>query len=275
MAELTSPGTTDTTAASDCCAPSVQENCCEPSDKAACCDASAAGGSCGCSAAASAERGADELRETVRERYAAAALATNDPTAAAGCCADGAAITDDQVEQFGASLYADGERDELPDTAVLASLGCGNPTAVAELHEGETVLDLGSGGGIDVLLSARRVGPTGIAYGLDMTEEMLELAKTNQTKAGMENVHWLKGQIESIPSRPRRSTSCSPTASSTSRRTSPASCARPHASSSPVAGSPSRTSSPTPTWTTARAPTSRSTSAASPARSHARNSPAT
>jgi arsenite methyltransferase len=199
MAELTSPGTTDTTAASDCCAPSVQENCCEPSDKAACCDASAAGGSCGCSAGASAERGADELRETVRERYAAAALATNDPTAAAGCCADGAAITDDQVEQFGASLYADGERDELPDTAVLASLGCGNPTAVAELHEGETVLDLGSGGGIDVLLSARRVGPTGIAYGLDMTDEMLELAKTNQTKAGMENVHWLKGQIESIP----------------------------------------------------------------------------
>jgi len=142
----------------------------------------------------------DELRETVRERYAAAARATTDPTAAAGCCGAGTAIvTDEQVEQFGAGLYADGEREELPDTALLASLGCGNPTAMAELHAGETVLDLGSGGGIDVLLSARRVGPTGTAYGLDMTDEMLELARANQAKAGVENVHWLKGQIEAIP----------------------------------------------------------------------------
>jgi arsenite methyltransferase len=142
----------------------------------------------------------DELRETVRERYAAAARATTEPTAAAGCCGAGTAIvTDEQAEQFGAALYADGEREELPDTALLASLGCGNPTAMAELHAGETVLDLGSGGGIDVLLSARRVGPTGIAYGLDMTDEMLDLARANQAKAGVENVHWLKGHIEAIP----------------------------------------------------------------------------
>jgi ubiquinone/menaquinone biosynthesis C-methylase UbiE len=150
----------------------------------------------------------NELRETVRERYAAAARASADPSAGGGCCgaeadgccgADAAIVTDDQVEQFGAALYAEGERDELPDTALMASLGCGNPTAVAELHAGETVLDLGSGGGIDVLLSARRVGPTGTAYGLDMTDEMLELARANQAKAGVENVHWLKGHIEAIP----------------------------------------------------------------------------
>jgi arsenite methyltransferase len=142
----------------------------------------------------------DELRETVRERYAAAALATSDPTAAAGCCgANTAVVTDEQAEQFGARLYEAGERDELPDTALLASLGCGNPTAMAELRAGETVLDLGSGGGIDVLLSARRVGPTGTAYGLDMTDEMLDLARANQAKAGVGNVHWLKGHIEAIP----------------------------------------------------------------------------
>src|SRR6185436_923766 len=101
--------------------------------------------------------------------------------------------------KFGEALYAAEQRDELPDAAVLASLGCGNPTAVADLHVGETVLDLGSGGGIDVLLSARRVGPTGTAYGLDMTDERLELARANQAKAGVENVHWLKGHIEAIP----------------------------------------------------------------------------
>jgi arsenite methyltransferase len=142
----------------------------------------------------------DDLREVVRERYAAAARATTDPTAAAGCCGPGSAcVGDEQAEVFGSGLYADGERDELPDTAVTASLGCGNPTAMADLHEGETVLDLGSGGGIDVLLSARRVGPTGTAYGLDMTDEMLDLARANQAKAGIENVHWLKGHIEDIP----------------------------------------------------------------------------
>jgi arsenite methyltransferase len=102
-------------------------------------------------------------------------------------------------ETFGAELYSSGDRDELPDAAKLASLGCGNPTAVAELHEGETVLDLGSGGGIDVLLSARRVGSTGKAYGVDMTDEMLELARRNQRDAAVENVEFLKGTIEDVP----------------------------------------------------------------------------
>src|SRR5205085_8995689 len=97
------------------------------------------------------------------------------------------------------NLYDSSQTTGLPEGAVLASLGCGNPTAVAELHEGETVLDLGSGGGIDVLLSARRVGPSGKAYGLDMTDEMLALARENQAKAGIENVEWLKGHIEQVP----------------------------------------------------------------------------
>jgi ubiquinone/menaquinone biosynthesis C-methylase UbiE len=158
----------------------------------------ASDGTCGC--AAGQPQDAETLRETVRERYAAAALATTEPATAAGCCsADAAMITDEQAELFGAGLYAAGERDELPDTALLASLGCGNPTAMVDLQPGDVVLDLGSGGGIDVLLSARRVGPTGTAYGLDMTDEMLDLARSNQTKAGIENVHWLKGHIEAIP----------------------------------------------------------------------------
>jgi len=139
-----------------------------------------------------------DIREVVRERYAAAA--TNAGNAGEGCCAPGSAvITDDQRDAFGSSLYEAGERDELPATAQLASLGCGNPTAVADLNEGETVLDLGSGGGIDVLLSARRVGASGRAYGLDMTDEMLELARANQREAGVENVEFLKGTIEEIP----------------------------------------------------------------------------
>jgi arsenite methyltransferase len=143
---------------------------------------------------------AGALRETVRERYAAAARRTSDPTAGAGCCGPGAAtITDEQAERFGAGLYGAGDQAKLPDTALLASLGCGNPTALADIQPGMTVLDLGSGGGIDVLLSARRVGPTGTAYGLDMTDEMLDLARANQAKAGIENVHWLKGHIEAIP----------------------------------------------------------------------------
>jgi arsenite methyltransferase len=195
MAELTAAETT----ASSCCSPAAQETCCEPAGKAACCDAAAAGGACGCAAGQTTTVSADDLRDTVRERYAAAALRTTDPVKAAGCCADGAVITDKQARLFGAGLYADGQRDELPDTALEASLGCGNPTAMAELKDGMTVLDLGSGGGIDVLLSARRVAPTGTAYGLDMTDEMLELAKANQAKAGVENVHWLKGYLEDIP----------------------------------------------------------------------------
>jgi arsenite methyltransferase len=138
-----------------------------------------------------------ELREQVRDRYAAAAKAVEDGYAAndwdqeAGCCEPGKGL--------GHELYDITQRSELPDEAVLASLGCGNPLMIADLHEGETVLDLGSGGGIDVLLSAQRVGPTGKAYGLDMTDEMLELARQNATKANATNVEFLKGYIEDIP----------------------------------------------------------------------------
>jgi arsenite methyltransferase len=140
---------------------------------------------------------ADELREEVRRRYAESARAVTAGTAGCGCgsgscCADG-------ETGFGEALYDAEQRSELPETATLVSLGCGNPTAVAELVEGETVLDLGSGGGIDVILSANRVGPTGIAFGLDMTDEMLALARQNARDAGITNVHFLKGVIEQIP----------------------------------------------------------------------------
>ncbi|MEU6416769.1 arsenite methyltransferase [Streptomyces spiralis] len=135
-----------------------------------------------------------DLRETVRRRYAAAAVKVTEGGAA--CCGPQQVEVD---ENFGSTLYAADERDALPAEAVAASLGCGNPTAVAELREGERVLDLGSGGGIDVLLSARRVGPTGKAYGVDMTDEMLALALANAEKAGATNVEFLKGTIESIP----------------------------------------------------------------------------
>jgi arsenite methyltransferase len=146
------------------------------------------------------------VREQVRARYAAAATRVTsggcgcgqpaDCGCDSGCC--GTAATTEEPG-FGAELYAALDRDQLPDTALLASLGCGNPTAVAELRPGETVLDLGSGGGIDVLLSAKRVGPTGKAYGLDMTEEMLALARANAAEAGAINVDFLKGHIEAIP----------------------------------------------------------------------------
>jgi arsenite methyltransferase len=143
---------------------------------------------------------ADELREEVRRRYAESARAVTEGTEGCGCgsgscCADG----DGDAAKFGEALYDAEQRGELPEAATLASLGCGNPTAVAELHEGETVLDLGSGGGIDVILSAKRVGPTGVAYGLDMTDEMLALAQQNAAEAGVTNVHFLKGIIEQIP----------------------------------------------------------------------------
>jgi arsenite methyltransferase len=142
-----------------------------------------------------------EVREEVRKRYAEAAVAvetgTNDSAAQASCCDDG--CCGGQQEVFGAKLYADLDTAELPDAALLASLGCGNPLAVADLNEGETVLDLGSGGGIDVFLSAKRVGPTGRVYGLDMTDEMLELANKNKASAGVTNVDFLKGFIEDIP----------------------------------------------------------------------------
>ncbi|MGH2896130.1 MAG: arsenite methyltransferase [Solirubrobacteraceae bacterium] len=142
-----------------------------------------------------------ELRDAIREKYAAAAtMATGESRTAGACCsAADAGVTNEQRGCFGSSRYDSGERDELPESAVLASLGCGNPIAIAELHDGETVLDLGSGGGIDVLLSARRVGPSGLAYGLDMTDEMLDLARRNQAEAGVTNVQWLRGHIEEIP----------------------------------------------------------------------------
>jgi arsenite methyltransferase len=145
----------------------------------------------------------DELRERVRERYAESARAVTDGSAGCGCgsggCCDDSSATAVSSERFGEVLYDAEQRGELPDAAVLASLGCGNPVAVADLREGETVLDLGSGGGIDVILSARRVGPTGTAYGVDMTDEMLVLAQRNAAEAGVGNAHFLKGVIEQIP----------------------------------------------------------------------------
>jgi arsenite methyltransferase len=138
---------------------------------------------------------AEALKAQVRERYGEAATRAS-TGAAASCCG---ASPDEVWDPITADLYDDAETRGLPAEAMLASLGCGNPTALAQLHEGETVLDLGSGGGIDVLLSARRVGPTGHVYGLDMTDEMLELARANQARAGATNVEFLKGDIESIP----------------------------------------------------------------------------
>jgi len=143
-----------------------------------------------------------ELREQVRARYAEAAQAvqagaSNSDLQAADCCSGSCSSGED--ETFGAGLYAAADQGEIPADALTASLGCGNPTAVADLHPGERVLDLGSGGGIDVLLSARRVGETGFAYGVDMTEEMLDLARANAAKAGATNVEFLKGTIESVP----------------------------------------------------------------------------
>jgi arsenite methyltransferase len=161
------------------------------------------------------EQGA--IQERVRARYAQAAsrvteggsnadvLAVEDgccaPAASDGCCSAGSCAPDtvEVDEGFGAGLYSADERAELPAEALVASLGCGNPLAVADLQPGETVLDLGSGGGIDVLLSARRVGPTGFAYGVDMTDEMLALARANATKAAATNVEFVKGTIENVP----------------------------------------------------------------------------
>src|SRR5215217_1566966 len=150
----------------------------------------------------------DELRQQVRDRYAAAATTVTCGQGHASCCDDGCCgdsgeccgpTTLEVDDSFGSALYTAGETDSLPAAAVAASLGCGNPIAVAELREGETVLDLGSGGGIDVLLSARRVGPTGFAHGVDMTDEMLDLARANAAKAEANNVEFLKGTIEDIP----------------------------------------------------------------------------
>jgi arsenite methyltransferase len=138
-----------------------------------------------------------EVREIVREKYGEAARrVTSGGTN--GCCGAGSAL-DGCCDPITSNLYDEAQAGQIPDTALKASLGCGNPTALAKLNPGETVLDLGSGGGIDVLLSARRVGPTGKAYGLDMTDDMLALARENQSKAGVTNVEFLKGEIEHIP----------------------------------------------------------------------------
>jgi arsenite methyltransferase len=135
--------------------------------------------------------------DTVREKYADAArrIAAGEP----GACGCGPSTTNACCDPITSNLYADDEAAAVPDTALRASLGCGNPTALARLERGETVLDLGSGGGIDVILSARRVGPTGTVYGVDMTDEMLALAETNRRKAGIANVKFLKGHIEQVP----------------------------------------------------------------------------
>jgi arsenite methyltransferase len=137
---------------------------------------------------------ADELREDVRRRYAESAksVTTGGGCGSGACCEGG-------VDAFGEALYTAEQRDQLPEAAASASLGCGNPTAVSELSEGEVVLDLGSGGGIDVILSAQRVGPTGLAYGLDVTDEMLALARQNAANAGVTNAIFLKGVIEAVP----------------------------------------------------------------------------
>ena len=136
-----------------------------------------------------------DIREVVKEKYGQAALRVK--AGGSSCC--GAAPGTGCSDPITANLYDAAQAGQIPEEALLASLGCGNPTLLAELKAGETVLDLGSGGGIDVLLSARRVGPTGKAYGLDMTDEMLALAGENQRKAGIENVEFLKGEIEAIP----------------------------------------------------------------------------
>ncbi len=192
--------TTADTATDPCCAPEQQTTCCEPSAKADCCGH---GDGCDCQQATKPSR-APDVRSEVKERYAAAARAVAERqaagTAASSCCGPIVSKTDTSGEQvFGGALYESAEAAYAPDLAVAASLGCGVPTAVADLKEGETVLDLGSGAGADVLISARRVGPTGKAIGLDMTDEMLALAASNAEQAGVENVEFHKGYIEAIP----------------------------------------------------------------------------
>ncbi len=209
MAELTATDSnlTDANPSSSCCSTEAQDSCCEPSAKDECCGPSAtADGGCGCSAT---EADSTDIRETVRAKYAQAATeaargefkaarelesqsASGDPDFY--CCSPA-----DQTGVFGSALYDEANSEQLPDPAVQASLGCGVPTAVADLHEGETVLDLGSGAGADALISARRVGPSGKAIGLDMTDEMLELARRNAAEAGVENIEFLKGYLEQLP----------------------------------------------------------------------------
>jgi SAM-dependent methyltransferase len=144
------------------------------------------------------EQAITNIKEAVKEKYGQAALRVTTGQGNA-CCGSAPSSISGCADPITSNLYSETQQGELPEEAVLASLGCGNPTALAELRPGETVLDLGSGGGIDVLLSAKRVGPAGKAYGLDMTDEMLALARENQQKAGVTNVEFLKGEIENIP----------------------------------------------------------------------------
>jgi SAM-dependent methyltransferase len=191
MADLINP-----TPVSSCCSTDAQATCCEPTDKAMCCDDRALTGTCGCSSA----RPDDEtLREVVRTKYAAAALAVAEDTGSSFGCGPVSTTNAAGDQVFGAVLYDPAEAGAAPASAVSASLGCGVPTAVADLHEGETVLDLGSGAGADALISARRVGATGRVIGLDMTDEMLALARANAAEAGADNVEFIKGYIEDIP----------------------------------------------------------------------------
>ena len=179
-----------------CCDAEARQSCCDPHEKAACCGD---GTNCGCAAATHAVE-PDHVRESVRERYASAALALTGSERAGGSREAGVSLTDARGRQvFGAALYTDEETAGAAGSVAAASLGCGVPTAVAEIREGETVLDLGSGAGADVLISARRVGPTGKAIGLDMTDEMLALARRNAEQAGVANVEFRKGYIEAIP----------------------------------------------------------------------------
>ncbi len=198
MAELTTDPTAPTSA---CCASEAQASCCEPSEKDACCGGASTGESCGCTAgeAPTTAGPPEDIRETVREKYAAAARAVAAQQASGSCCGPIALTDADRIQVFGAALYSEAETEGATAAAVAASLGCGVPTAVADLREGETVLDLGSGAGADVMISARRVGPAGKAIGLDMTDEMLALARANAARAGVENVEFVKGYIEAIP----------------------------------------------------------------------------
>jgi len=192
MAELTDP---------DCCGTERQAACCEPEAKADCC-----GRADGCGCDADASRAAGDVRDDVRERYAAAAraiaAARSGPVAPAAAASAGGRVvsTADATgrQVFGGALYDSAEAGHAPRAAVAASLGCGVPTAVADLKQGETVLDLGSGAGADVLISARRVGPSGKAIGLDMTDEMLELARVNAAEAGVENVDFHEHAVAAI-----------------------------------------------------------------------------
>jgi len=180
MADLTSP-------TAPCCSPQTASSCCEPAEKAVCCGMAAA------------PEAAVDIRETVRERYAVAARAVAEQRGA-GCGCEAVSTTIAAGQQvFGSVLYTEAETAGATSAAVEASLGCGVPTAVADLREGETVLDLGSGAGADVLISARRVGPAGKAIGLDMTDEMLALARANAAQAEVRNVEFVKGYIEDIP----------------------------------------------------------------------------